>query len=139
MSEPVLIVMMLDNTSGDNVISAGANGSVTNNPGGRLPNVDNDQNRGNAVTDSFGGSAGVTNWQQNNGDNNAINSANAIVANINDGDRSQSGADLHAGAQSNAIVTGNRAVITDDADRVNTIMGSFNDASGIATVQQNKW
>ncbi len=127
----------VDNTSGDNVISAGAFGTVSNNPGRIGVNVDNDQNRGNTITDSFGGSAGVTNWQQNNGDNNAINSANAIVANINDGDRSQTGADIHTGAQSRAIVTDNRAFITDDVDRVNTITGSFNDASGIATVQQN--
>ena len=99
--------------------------------------TDSHQNRNNAIDGgSFAGAAGMFTVQQNNGDNNAMNSANGVVAAFFAGKLSSE--DVMAGAGAKAKVKGNTATVTQNTDRMNTINeGAFNDATGIATVQQN--
>jgi len=100
--------------------------------------TDTDQNRVNTLqSGSFADSAGLMTVQQNNGDNNAMNSATGVTASIFTGNQID-GASVTAGASATASVTNNKATATDDVDRQNTISsGSFNGAVGVATVQQN--
>jgi len=96
-------------------------------------------NRLNNIDRSFNPAMGVITVQQNNGNNNAMNSANAVVANI--GPVGGNG-DGEAGSVSNyadgeGIVEGNYAEGHRFADRKNNISESFQGAQGIMTVQQN--
>ncbi len=103
--------------------------------------------RTNLVDDSFDDYAGVATVQQNNGDHNTIGAATAVHSRLDEfldfGDVTQ-----------NVVVSGTTAGqtgdlgfvpgfgvtndVTDrDSNRDNTVLDSFTDASGIATVQQN--
>lgn len=98
---------------------------------------DSNQNRSNAIEASaFHEAAGVMTAQQNNGDNNGMNVATAIVATIDN--TSVNGDDANSFASAAATVTGNTATTNLNVDRTNVIdSNAFNDASGVATVQQN--
>jgi hypothetical protein len=101
-------------------------------------NTDNNQDRRNTLTtNAFKDALGLMTVQQNNGNNNAMNSATGIVATLyNTGDAN--GNDAAVFAKASAEVTGNVAVQTENVDRVNVINGNvFNNAKGVATVQQN--
>jgi hypothetical protein len=108
-------------------------GAVTGNTA-----FDTDQNRDNRVGGgSFEEAAGMFTVQQNNGDNNAMNSATGVVASIFTG-ADTNGASAMAGAAAQATVQDNTSIVTVNSDRRNRINGgAFNDAAGIATVQQN--
>jgi len=108
-------------------------GTVTGNTA-----VDTEQNRDNYLSGgSFEDATGLFTVQQNNGDNNAVNSATGIVASIYT-EADSNGAGVMAGAGAEATVTGNTSTVTVNSDRRNRIDGDvFNDAAGIATVQQN--
>jgi len=83
--------------------------------------------------DSFDDAEGVMTVQQNNGDNNALGSATAVVANI----ESEDDTDLVlSGAGNQGAVAG---VLAEDGDghRNNTVEYSFDRSSGISTTQQN--
>jgi hypothetical protein len=103
-----------------------------------LSPTDNEQNRLNTLTgDSFSEGAGLVSVQQNNGNNNAMNAATGVVATLFTSTELE-GNDASAQALASATVTGNTAIETSNVDRVNTIDGgAFNDAAGVATVQQN--
>ncbi len=94
-------------------------------------------NRDNTIDPSFAGAEGVISVQQNNGNNNVMGVANAVVAN------SDNGSDANAYMAMNmaggmAGVHGNSAEDHQNTDRVNSVAGgSFNDAAGVMTVQQN--
>ena len=91
------------------------------------------QNRGrrdNDVTDSFRGFDGVATVQQNNGDQNAISAANAVQVSIGGSGPSTSDANVE-------LDTENNRANQRDGTRDNDVLRSFNDASGVATVQQN--
>jgi len=96
-------------------------------------------NRRNVINPSFNGAKGIATVQQNNGNNNVIASATAVVANVGPvGD----GGDLAAGGVRNAAIGGgatvdNLAIGHPFADRKNSISESFQGAQGIMTVQQN--
>jgi hypothetical protein len=96
-------------------------------------------NRLNTINPSFNEAQGIVTVQQNNGNNNAINSATAVAGNL--GPVGDNG-DLAAGSVNNYAdgegqVTGNQSYGHEYADRKNTIMESFQGAAGIMTVQQN--
>lgn len=103
--------------------------------------------RDNDVQDSFGGFSGAATVQQNNGDHNVINAATSVHTRLDEG------ADF-GDVNQEVTVTGttsgqtgdvdfaapfpfDNTVTDEDSDRTNDISGSFNNASGIATVQQN--
>jgi len=96
-------------------------------------------NRRNTINPSFNGAKGIAAVQQNNGNNNVMASATAVIANVGPvGD----GGDLAAGGVDNdadgeGIVEGNFAEGHRFADRKNSIGASFQGAQGIMTVQQN--
>ncbi len=93
-------------------------------------------NRGNTVTNSFGNAAGVLTVQQNNGSQNVIQAANAVVANLGSADHTANRASN--AAYGNAEVTENWAIATEFVDRTNSVSGgAFNGAAGIMTLQQN--
>lgn len=103
----------------------------------------NDMNDGNVgnqlrntVTDSFTDAEGVLSAQQNAGNNNAINSATGVVANVDSvaATPTQPAASSASGA---ATVSGNDVAIGPDSDMRNRIEGSFDGAAGVASVQQN--
>ncbi len=102
---------------------------------------DDDTNRVNTQNDGvFSGYQGIANVQQNNGDGNAMQIANGVYALMTTADLAEydDADDAMAGAFATAFVTENFAIMTNDADRVNTITGgSFSGAMGIANVQQN--
>ncbi len=93
-------------------------------------------NRDNLIDPSFVGATGVISVQQNNGNNNVMGVANAVVVNENNVDSfSPSASNAAAGI---AQVSGNWAGDHQNTDRVNTIANrSFNNAHGVMTVQQN--
>lgn len=99
--------------------------------------TDTEQNRDNHVGENaFREAKGMFTVQQNNGDNNAMNSATGVVASLFSG--SGDSDDVTAGAAASAVVSGNTSSVTLDSDRRNRLNGNvFNDAAGIATVQQN--
>jgi hypothetical protein len=90
--------------------------------------------RYNKVESSFGGARGLIGVQQNNGSNNVIHGANAVVANVTTGDPVANTATNSAVAL--AGVTGNQTVVF-SAYRKNAVRESFNGASGVSTTQQN--
>jgi len=96
-------------------------------------------NRLNNIDRSFNPAEGIITVQQNNGNNNAMNSANAVVANIgpvgNNGD--QEAGSVYNYADGEGQVVENDAEGHWFADRKNTISESFQGAQGIMTVQQN--
>jgi len=96
-------------------------------------------NRLNNIDRSFNPAMGVITVQQNNGSNNAMNSANAVVANVGPtGDRGDptAGSVLNY-ADGEGLVTQNTAEGHRFADRKNNISESFQGAQGLMTVQQN--
>ena len=98
--------------------------------------------RHNTIDGSYGGAAGIMNAQQNNGDNNAMAIGNAVSANIDSGGGTGDSAQqlLIDHGVSNSSVNDDadpNGVPAIDAERINTVTGSFNDAKGIANVQQN--
>jgi len=96
-------------------------------------------NRLNNIDRSFNPAGGIVTVQQNNGNNNAMNSANAVVANIGpvgaNGD--QEAGSVYNYADGEGQVIENYAEGHPFADRKNTISESFQGAQGIMTVQQN--
>lgn len=90
--------------------------------------------RANSIMGSFNGYAGVATVQQNNGDNNVIGAASAVVGNVGSGDKTDNSASL---ALTMGNATGNYAREYDGANRDNTIDPSFAGARGVITVQQN--
>jgi hypothetical protein len=90
--------------------------------------------RSNLIRDSFNQFAGVATVQQNNGDNNVIGAATAVVANVNSGDKTDFALGL---AGSLAFVKNNNASEPSGANRDNLINPSFRGAQGVITVQQN--
>ncbi len=89
-----------------------------------------DPDRGNRVLNTMNGFAGSATHQQNNGDNNAINSATAL-----DG-VSGNAAGVYQEATAEADTLDGET--TDDfSDRSNLIESSFTGAAGVYTVQQN--
>lgn len=121
----------LDNAT---TVSATTYGNVSGNVA-----ADVGQDRENTIDqDAFSGSNGIIAVQQNNGDNNAMNSAVAVAANVFTTPPSVDGNDATAGASASAFVSGNSASTNLNVDRVNTIEdGAFDGSNGIATVQQN--
>jgi len=99
--------------------------------------MDTDQDRNNLISGrSFEGATGMFTVQQNNGDNNAMNTATGVVASLFtvgvDGDG------VMAGAAARATVSGNESTVSTNSDRLNTLNDRvFKNALGIATVQQN--
>lgn len=90
----------------------------------------------NTVTDSFTDAEGVIGAQQNTGNNNAINSATGVVANVDSvaATPTQPAASTAFGT---ASVTNNTVGVGPNADMRNRIEGSFDGAAGVASVQQN--
>jgi len=86
--------------------------------------------RDNEILDTMNGFVGSATLQQNNGDNNAINSATALDG--VDGDADGVGQNTLAGA-----VADSGKGFDAGAERVNLIDPSFNGAAGVFTVQQN--
>ncbi len=123
----------------DKVLGSGA-GNMGSVVGGYVDDLvlggDLHANRGNRVSGSFMGSAGVLTLQQNNGNNNVVQSANAVVANLNSQDGTANEAMNGAGGY--AAVIDNVALAARFTDRSNHINGgSFNGSAGVMTVQQN--
>ena len=101
--------------------------------------IDNSLERDNTISDnSFDGSSGIMNAQQNNGDANVMGIANAVSANL-EGIEAEN--DVDQGVVVAGLVAGVSAHDNDgnypDGDRTNLIDGSFDDAQGIFNVQQN--
>lgn len=98
---------------------------------------DLEQNRDNLLTgNSFRGATGMFTVQQNNGDNNAMNSATGVVASLFSGNGD--GNDVMAGAAARANVENNTSTVNVNSDRRNRVQGNvFNNAAGIVAVQQN--
>ena len=123
----------------DRVLASGARNLGTVSGGwfdDLLAGADVHANRGNRVTDSFVGADGLLTVQQNNGNNNVIQSANAVVANLGSADGAAE--DAANGAGGYASVTDSGAIASRYVDRTNRIDGgSFNGAAGVMTVQQN--
>jgi len=130
----------IDNV-GDETSSAFTGGFVNGNYAteqGQAPRSSG-SNRLNNIDRSFNPAEGIVTVQQNNGSNNAINSANAVVANIGpvgaNGDQEAGAVENYADGE--GIVENNFAEGHPFADRKNTISESFQGAQGIMTVQQN--
>ncbi len=92
--------------------------------------VDNGSTRSNDVTNSYGGAAGIAHVQQNEGSSNAIQAATAVHANMTGNGPVSTGAVVFS-------TTVYNWTINEDGTRDNLVSGSFNDFSGVATVQQN--
>ncbi len=93
-------------------------------------------NRANGIAGSFDGAHGILGVQQNNGSNNVMAIANTVVANVaTTQDPSAEGTSNTA--QAEATVRFNSAKADGFVDRNNSVTNSFNNASGIANVQQN--
>jgi len=93
-------------------------------------------NRDNHLTNSFKGADGLMVVQQNNGNNNVIGAANAVVANVGTDDYMANSA--RNGAFGYAYVDDNYAATRRYTDRVNVIdRSAFDGAIGIMTVTQN--
>lgn len=90
----------------------------------------------NTIGDSFTDAEGVLGVQQNTGNNNAINSATGVVANV-DSVAATPTQPVASAASGFATVTDNVVGVGPDADMRNRIEGSFDGAAGVATVQQN--
>ena len=118
-------------------VAVSATGVVSGN-NSLLSPTDNEQNRQNTVDGgSFSDGTGLFAVQQNNGNNNAMNAVTGLVATLFTSEQ-LNGDDATVHAASTATVTNNVAIETANVDRVNIINeGAFNDAAGIATVQQN--
>ena len=96
--------------------------------------------RENSVSGSYQGFQGLTTTQQNNGDNNVIGAGTALVAAVGSDDKIDNVANSLATV--NGFVAGNQAIDGGDpglgANRENSIdTGSYDDAAGILTIQQN--
>lgn len=96
----------------------------------RQDTMDVGSQRNNSVTNSFGSGTGLASIQQNNGDANDLVSASALAAAYGAENILQSGGIL------GGIVSGS-SLRTEDSTRENRITNSFNQWSGVATVQQN--
>ena len=99
--------------------------SVTNNS-----SQDNGDTRRNDITNSHNPGAGIVHEQQNNGNNNSINAATAVTANM------QGNVNISNGAFVNSFTAENDTV-TNLGNRRNDILNSFNGFDGELTVQQN--
>lgn len=88
------------------------------------------------TTDSgaFDNATGVLTVQQNNGNNNVIGAAMGLIANIFDGDSSHSNA---TGSPSVEALVENSEAVIDGGQRTNTFDNAFNNAQGVAVIQQN--
>ena len=91
--------------------------------------------RSNTISNSFNGASGIHTVQQNNGDGNTMNAATAVT--IVDGlvgeDVDQDDTDM----DDNDVRRIETRDLRGESRRSNSISGSFNNASGIITVQQN--
>lgn len=97
---------------------------------------DNGNERSNTIDQSFRNSDGTVTVQQNNGDANSMQAATAHLF-LRDGDNQDSTNDTEQTVEATGSVTD--AFLTDDdrASRGNFITGSYGNASGVHTVQQN--
>ncbi len=93
--------------------------------------LDQESTRSNLIdTNSFNGSAGVSTVQQNNGNANALQVANAVESNTGAGLVGQS-------ATASGAVADNVVQDIFNTSRRNEIFNSYNGAAGVMTVQQN--
>ena len=121
------------NVSTEGSVSSPSIATQSNDPGPPPP-----YDRQNTIADrSFNDFSGVATVQQNNGDNNVVAAATGVAARIgSEDDYDRVGTNTPARSLTNGTVSA--ADSTDDwANRQNTLDSSFDDASGIATVQQN--
>ena len=114
--------------------------------------VDVETNRLNRVKNAFKNAFGLLKIQQNNGNNNVMNAASAVVANLGVANFTSADEDVTNTATGTATVMNSEADAEDgtfgatdppNTDRLNQLGndtetgGMFNDSGGIATVQQN--
>ena len=126
----------VDGTVTDSVVAVGLAAPTPFPPAG--PGTTGLSNRENVIDDAFNGAEGVGSVIQNNGDVNAINSAIAVAAH-------GGSPDGFTGAVSSTaldgVVSNNSVTVFSAAPEAsqlsNTITGSFQDFSGVATIIQN--
>jgi len=123
--------------SGDNTDAVlGSTAMTKGSAWGRARDTRTVSNRDNHLTNSFKDADGILNVQQNNGSNNVMAVANAVVANVSTGDRTANGASNAAIGE--ADVQGSQSYGQYYVDRVNRVDDeAFSDATGIMTIQQN--
>ncbi|NQV21830.1 MAG: hypothetical protein HQ511_10490 [Rhodospirillales bacterium] len=90
--------------------------------------------RDNLISDTMKEFVGSATLQQNNGDNNAINSATAIDGIAGDAGTVKQGADAQG---SSTLNHGDEGFSTNDSRRRNRLIRVLNPADGVFTVQQN--
>ena len=97
----------------------------------------NDGDANNRITDSFNGARGILTVQQNNGNNNVIGSATGVVANAGTTANPFSSDSVASTAMGSGTVSGNFTRLGPQGVYRNAITNSFNNASAVATIQQN--
>jgi hypothetical protein len=99
---------------------------------------DSESNRLNEIDSAFRGAQGILKAQQNNGNNNVLGEATAVVANLGARNRSDGDGETTNAATGTGLVEDVVAEVDNNTDRLNTINnGSFNNAAGVVAVQQN--
>lgn len=93
--------------------------------------------RGNEIKNSFNGAKGVGTVQQNNGNNNVVNSSTSVVASIDSGDFGPTVSNTALAGTVSYALSIVEPTLGVDPGAGNLISGSFNNAAGVMTVQQN--
>ena len=111
-------------------LTSGASAFINANSVTDNSSFDAGDSRRNDITNSHNPGAGIVHEQQNNGNNNSINAATAVTANL------QGNVNISNNAVVNSFTARNDTV-TNRGNRRNDILNSFNGFDGVATVQQN--